>query len=472
MNRLKGSTLALAFCTIALGGYSQEKKEEAAKPDTLKLSVVQAQQYALDNNRSILNANIDIEMAKKKVWETTAIGLPQVSGKGSFTYTPTLSPIISEFTEFTNLPLVLWNINNILKVNEQPSPPTSTTVNLNDYKWNLTGDISVNQLIFSGSYLVGLQSAKVYKSLSELSQVKSKQDVLESVVNSYFNVLIAHENKSILDSTYQNLLKTLSDTKALGNNGFVEETDIDQLQITVSNVKISLDFITRQQDIAEKLLKLQLGIDLNKPLVLTDELNALIEAMTYDKILMADFVVDDNINYKMLDAQVKVNALILKLHKSEFLPDLSAFYQFEHLFNPNALVFSSPNTIGVTLNVPIFSSGARMSRVGQARLDLEKAKNTRDQNADAIKLDFYTSKSALQNSLDNYHTESSNIHLAKKIYDRAMIKYVNGVISSTDLTTIQNQYLTAQSNYYTAIQNLVTSKNKLEKMLTKGEYNK
>ena len=406
MKWLKGSAFTLAFCIIARGGFSQVKQEEPPKPDTLRLSVAQAQQFALENNKSILNANLDIEMAKKKIWETTAIGLPQISAKLGFTYTPTLSALVSEFSGFESLPLLLWEVNQSIGVNEQPNPPASNTVNLNDYKWNLTGDLTVSQILFSGSYLVGLQSAKVYKSLSELNQVKSKQDVLESIVNSYFNVLIARENKFILDSTYENLLKTLSDTKALGLNGFVEETDIDQLNITVSNVKVSLDLITRTQDIAEKLLKIQLGVDLNKPLILTDELNSLIEAMTYDKILLADFVLDDNINYKMLDAQVKVNTLILKLHKSEFLPELSAFYQGEKLFNPNAIAFNAPHTIGVNLSIPILSAGARMSRVGQARLDLQKAINTRDQNADNIKLDFYSSKSALQNSLDNYHTQS------------------------------------------------------------------
>lgn len=374
MNWLTGSTLALAFFMVAPVGFSQVKKEEAAKPDTLKLSVAQAQQYALENNKSILNANIDIEMAKKKYWEYTSVGLPQVNAKGAFTYTPELSYLISEFSGFESLPLLLWNVNKSLGVTEQATPPASSPVNLNDYKWNLVGDLTVNQLIFSGSYLVALQSAKVYKSISELNQVKSKQDVLESIVNSYFNVLIARENKFILDSTYQNLLITLSDTKALGKNGFVEETDIDQLQITVSNVKISLDFINRQQDIAEKLLKLQLGVDLNKPLVLTDELNFLVEAMTYDKILMADFIVDDNINYKMLDAQVKGNALVLKLHESEFLPEISAYYQGEKIFNPNQFAFNAPHTIGVNLSIPIFSSGARMSRVGQAPWILKKPK--------------------------------------------------------------------------------------------------
>jgi outer membrane protein TolC len=473
MNLLRGFLLALGMCLIGYTGFGQEKKDTvAAKTDTLKLSIAQAQQYALENNRSILNANLDIEMAKKKVWETTAIGLPQVSAKGTFQYTPTLSAIstindLGQWMYQVDKTLnILYPSNQYLGHISDPGPP----INPNDMKWSLNGDLTVSQLIFSGSYLVGLQSAKVYKSLSQLNQVKSKQDVLESVVNSYFNVLIARENKFIVDSTYQNLVKTLSDMKSMGKNGFVEETDIDQLQITVSNVKTSLDFIIRQQDLAEKLLKLQLGIDLDKPLVLTDNLKALIDALSYEKLLLADFVLNNNVNYQMLDAQVKASELILKLRKSEFLPDLAAFYQHEEVFNKKAFVFNPPNVIGATLNIPIFSSGARLSRVSQAKMDLQKSINTRDQTADALKLDFYNSKSALMNALDKYHTESSNILLSKKIYDRALIKYTNGMISSTDLTQIQNQYLTVQSDYYTAIQNLIASKNKLEKMLTKSSY--
>lgn len=472
MNLLRGSLIALGMCLIGYTGLAQEKKDTVtAKTDTLRLSVAQAQQFALENNRSILNANLDIEMAKKKVWETTAIGLPQVSAKGAFQYTPKLSPIIDQFIKpnawTINADNALYNLTGDNKFGHMDDP---STINLNDLKWSLAGDITVSQLIFSGSYLVGLQSAKVYKSLSQLNHVKSTQDVLESINNSYFNVLIARENRMILDSTYHNLLKTLLDMKAMRQNGFVEETDVDQLQITTSNVKSSLDFITSQQDIAEKLLKLQLGIDLTKPLILTDNLGNLINALSYEKLLMADFILDNNVNYQMLDVQVKTNELLLKLRKSEFLPDLAAYYQYENQFNKNALSFTPPHVIGVTLNVPIFSSGARLARVSQARMDLMKSKNNKTQTSDALHVDFYSSKAALVNALDKYHTESSNIILAKKIYDRALIKYTNGVISSTDLTTIQNQYLTAQSNYYGAIQNLITSKNKLEKLLTKSDY--
>lgn len=444
MNLLRVCLLAIGVFWISNPGFAQEKPDPATKTDTLKLSLSQAQQFALENNQSILNANLDIEAAKKKVWETTTIGLPQASAKMSYSYSPKLSPIVEQFSGIGG----------------------DSTTTLSDMKWGLTGTFTVSQLIFSGSYLVGLQSAKVYKNLSELNQVKSKQDILESVVNSYVNVLIARENRIILDSTYNNLTKTFSDMQAMGAQGFVEETDIDQMQITVSTVKSSLDYITRMISVAEMLLKIQLGLDLQKPLVLTDNLAPIIEGITIEKLIATDFVLENNVNYKMLDTQVKASQLILKLRKSEFLPDIAAYYQYQKEFNDKAFSFTPPHVIGVQVNIPIFGSGQKLAKVSQAKIEVRKAENTKIQMANTLKLDYFNSKSALLNAYDKYATESVNIKLAKKIYDKALIKYTNGVISGTDLSQIQNQYLTAQSNYYQALQELISSKNKLEKVLS------
>ena len=194
MYKLLGA-LMLLMASIVL--QAQEKNDSV-----MKFSLAEAQNYALTNNKSILNAQLDIESAKLKVWETTAIGLPQVSAKLPFQYTPTLSPLASMIGSF-------------------PGVPKS---NPDDLKWTLNADITVSQLIFSGSYIVGLQSAKVYQSLSKLSGEKSKQDVLELVTTSYFNVLVAMENREILDSTYQNMRKTLANMESMNKQGFIVST--------------------------------------------------------------------------------------------------------------------------------------------------------------------------------------------------------------------------------------------------------
>ena len=144
-----------------------------------------------------------------------------ISAKVPFQYTPTLSPLVNEFSQFKQLTCNgSISVSQAVTSGKKVGLPKASTINENDYKWSLNADITVSQLIFSGSYIVGLQSAKVYKSLSKLSTEKSKEDVLESVTTSYFNVLIATENKVILDSTYQNMIKTLADMQGMRNAGF------------------------------------------------------------------------------------------------------------------------------------------------------------------------------------------------------------------------------------------------------------
>ncbi|MFA6404329.1 MAG: TolC family protein [Salinivirgaceae bacterium] len=471
MNRLK----LILFLAIIAGLGS--KITQAQTDSTYRFSLSQALEYAIGNNQSILNANLDVEAAKQKVWEITTIGLPQASANISGSYSPVLSASIESFSSLGMLGQWMYGADQALrdltsdpKFGNIPDPGPPEPVNTDDMKWSLSGTATVSQLIFSGSYLVGLQSAKVYKSLSELNRVKSIQDITESIKNSYFNVLIARENMLILDSTYQNLSKTLSDMEAIGKQGLLEETDVDQMRITLSNVKISLDLITRLADIADRLFKIQLGIDFNSNLVLTDNLDNLVNLMSYESLLLADLVLDDNVTYQMLDAQVKATELQLKLTKSAFLPDLAAFYQYQKEFNENAFSFTPPHIIGVGMNIPIFSSGMRLSKVKQAKIELMKTQNNQEQMGDYIRLDFYNNKSALIAARDKYQAESKNMDLSKRILNKSMIKFSNGVISSTELTQIQNQYLTTQSNYYQSLQELISSKNKLEKFLSKTEY--
>jgi outer membrane protein len=478
MNFLRGSLLALGVLLTTHMGFSQvrDSLKQVGKKDTLKLSVEQAKQFAIENNKSVLNSNLDVESAKKKIWEITAAGLPQVNAKGSFQYTPKVSPTVEQFSSLGGLGYWMYQADQSLHTLVPGNPsfgniPTQgppEAVNPNDLKWTLNGAVTVTQLIFSGSYLVGLQSAKVYKSLSELNQTKTKQDMLETIVNSYFNVLVAHENRMILDSTYRNLEKTFSNLKAISKQGFVDETDVDQFQITLSSVKNSLDLITRLEVISRRILNLQLGLDLDAPVVLTDKLKEFIDAMTLDKLLLAEFTIDGNVTYKMLDVQVKASELLLKLRKSEFLPELAAFYQYYKEFNNKALSFTPPHVIGAQLNIPIFGSGMKLAKISQAKIDLQKANNNKTQYSDALKLEFDLNKSTLMNAWDKYQTESNNLLLAKKIYDKSLIKYSNGTISNIELTQVQNQFLTVQSNYYLSIQNLIAAKNKLEKMLAKN----
>jgi len=345
-----------------------------------------------------------------------------------------------------------------------PAMEAGEPLNMDDLKWSATVDATVSQLIFSGPYLVGLQASKVYKQISELALDKSIDDVWEATANSYHLVIIARENKVIVDSTYLNINKTYLEVKAIAAQGLIAETDADQLRITANMVKNSADMLNRQVDLAEKMLKYQLGLPIEAKLELTDSLPAILGRSNLDSLILQSFNLENNITYQIMDNQEKSYNLLYKLRKTEFLPDVAGFYQHEELLNDKAFSFTPPDLVGLSVTVPIFSSGMRMSKMSQARIEYEKAKTTKYQVAEGLKMEYEQSLSAAKSARDKSTLSAENLQLSKKIYSQALIKFKNGSISSTDLTTVQNQYLNAQSEYFSATMDLLNAKNKLAKL--------
>ena len=371
----------------------QKQYAQQATGSETSFSLKSAQDYALINNANVKNAKLDIEIAKKKIWETTAMGLPQINSKLSYSYMITLSSIIEQLNSFSSIGTnfgeiygmlgslgantgnmyVLHRLDSI----QRASVGTTTTkaATIDQMRWGLTYDITATQLIFSGAYLVGLQTTKVFKELSEIGVNKSENDVREQVTNAYFLVLIAQENKIILDSSYANTAKILKYIQGMNKEGFMEETDVDQMQITLSTLKNTLDMIARQVEVAKNLLKFQMGVALENDITLTDNLNALINSSDFAGVGLSAFKVENNSDYLLIETQEKLATLNVKLQKSTFLPDMAAFFQHEENFNKNSISFNPPNMVGLAVNIPLFGSGMKLAKVSQARLNLEKTKN-------------------------------------------------------------------------------------------------
>ncbi len=305
--------------------------------------------------------------------------------------------------------------------------------------------------------------------MSELALTKSQYDLNESVTNAYFLVLVARENKTLLDSTYINTLQILYNMKKMFEQGFVEETDVQQLQLTTNTIKFSADMIGRQIGIAERLLKFQMGLDLNTTVILKDSINGLLNSFDNNNILLQNFTVENNVDYKLMDTQAKLMKMNLMLNKSAFLPDIAGFYQHENVYNKNALTFNPPQLIGISASLPIFTSGSRIVKVAQARISYDKALNSKQLAADGLKMSFEESKSSYQSAIDNFKTAKENLKLSEIIYRRSVIKKQEGTISSVELTQTQNQYLQSQSNYFNSIITLASAKAKLEKLLISAQ---
>lgn len=443
---MKNKIVLYALLFVALL-QAQENKQ------SYSFTLKQAIDHAIQHNYSAVNANRDIEIAKLKKWETTTIGLPQIEGnlgyQDNFKLQRSLIP--AEF--FGGMP-------------GEFIPVTFGT------KHNMNASLTMSQLLFNGSYLVGLESAKTYLKISENAKKKTNQELKEMVINSYGNVLLAEESIAILQKNKTILDKTLSDTRQIFKNGFIEEENVEQLQITLATVNSALQNAQRQKNIALDLLKLLLGINLEEKLSLTDKLNDLSQNNIDLALLKQEFNFANTIDYQIGKNVEESNRLLLKLEKSKALPTLAAnlnlgantFGNRFTMFNSNQKWFDFSN-VGIGLNVPIFSSFGRSARTQQAKIALEKSKTDLVQTEQKLKLQFQKAKSDYEFTLEQLNTAKSSLTLAERIENKNQIKFKEGLTTSFDLTEAQRQLYSSQQNYLQAMLDVINKRAALEKLL-------
>ena len=450
----------LLYFLLLLAGFITSNAQAQVK----SLSIKEAQEYALKNNITIKNGIIDLEIAKKKIWETTAMGLPQLNAAASYSHIFKVPEVSFPGTILSNtrngntlygLPIA----GDSLFVNNYASPAIKLGV-----ADNVTFDITLSQLVFSGAYLVGLQASKVFYQISEQALEKNEIDIRESVANTYLLILNLMQNEEILSRRIINLDKTLLEMKQLNKAGFMEITDVDQLELTIMTVRNTQSTLLRQIEGAMDLLKFQIGMPYSDSIELSDKLDNILNAVVIESINERNLDIENNILSRMMDTQLKIGELNLKREKSTYLPNLAAFYKHSEKAKQADFDFLMKDMAGVQLNIPIFSSGQRKSAVAQRKLELIKMQNSKDQALNGLQLEFTSAKNDFKSSLERYYNEKRNIELAERIYNKTMIKFKEGLSSSMDITNAQNQLLGAQSNYFTAVYSLLAAKNKIDKL--------
>lgn len=417
------------------------------KKQSYSFSLDQAISHALTNNRAAINAGKDIDIAKQKKRETTAMGLPQINGAITYQNNFKLQTNIIDFG----------------------GVPTALTFGT---KHNGGGSLSLSQLIFDGSYIVALQASKTYLKFYENYKVKTDTDVKEMIINSYGNVLLANENELILQKNKTILEKTLFDTNETYKNGLIEEENVEQLKITLATINSNLNYVTRLKDISLKMLKINLGLDIDDELVLTDKLDVLAQSNLDLTLKSTEFDPSRNINYLISQNFVDQRNLELKLQKSKALPTLAAGVNFGYnsfgntfsFFNSSQRYFNYSN-LGVSLNVPIFSSFARSARTQQAKIALEKAKTDLEDAEQKLKLQYQNAKSDYEYSVEQYKSSKENLKLAERIEGKQQIKFKEGLSSSFNLTEAQRQLYSSQQSYLQTMVDVINKKAALEKVI-------
>lgn len=448
---------ALLAMYVTLNAKAQN---ESIEPQRFSLN--EAKRYAIENSPVLLNSARDVEIARKKIWESLAIGLPQAELNSMYSYSPDLAGL----TEIFAPPDTAGQNGG---EGSGQNPFGDLVVDPDDLKTNFSATIQVSMLLFNGQYLVGIKASKVYASLSKLAETKSRHGIIENITTTYFTALVARESKLVLDSTLNTVQKTLFQTEQLYKNGFAEITDVDQLKILVSNIKTNLSVTSRQMVLMERLLKFQMGIPINQQIVLTDNIDNLVESIALEDGAFDIFNVEENVDYQLLTTQEKLSHLNMRAQKALFLPTISGFYQRYEDFDDNFFNDLSPNTFGLSLNFPLFTSGQRISQVGQRKLEYLKAKTNREMASESLFIQYETAMSDYLAARDIYTMQKENKDLSLQIYKKAIIRFTEGVGSSLDLNQAQSQYFESQGSYFQALISFVTAKSKLESLLAGTE---
>ena len=268
-----------------------------------------------------------------------------------------------------------------------------------------------------------------------------------------------------LQKNLDNVRKTTYEISEMNKQGFVEKTDVDQLELTGNNLLNAMNQVTGNLDVANRLFKIILGLDEKTKIRLTDELgsnDAL--PVTVVSLIGQPFNIEKNIDYRIINTATDLSRLEYQNAIAAYMPVVSGFYNHTEKLNKPIFDFSVKDMFGINLSLPIFSSGQRMAVVSQKKLAIYKMKNTKELVYNTLMMQADQFQTDLKLKYDKFEIQKKSLNLSDEIYQRTLEKYKNGVSSSMDLTTAQNQYLSGLTNYYQSIYDLATAKSKLEKL--------
>ncbi|MDC0313820.1 TolC family protein [Flavobacteriales bacterium] len=440
---MKKLIIALAL----LSGYSSIGQES--------YSLKQAKEYAIQNSTQVKNSLLDVEIAQQKIKETTATGLPQISGTVAF-------------QNFLDVPTSLIPASSF-----DPAAPVDLLIPVKfGTDFNLNGTLQVSQLIFSGNYLVALQASKTYKAISIQMVEKSELEIKAAVSEAYFTVVVLQANIRAMDSSLIMIKHIYDDTKILINEKVLEPSASLQLELSIMELENGLKQVNDQIIVAKKLLKFQMGIEIKTEISLADDLTTLSSGLEGE--ITSTINIAENIDYKMLQTQLKVNELLVKNKKADYLPTLAGFFSHQQVAMGNEFNFFGsdgswyPTTIwGLNLSIPIFSGGQGPSRLKQAKIETLKTQNKIKQLDEGLQLQTAQATTAYNNSLESQKTRERAVEIANEVLRTTEVKFKEKVVSGMELTQAQSQVIQSKTNLINAKYEVLKAKLAIDKLVNK-----
>ncbi len=426
---------------------------QANAQNVKEITMAEAIDYAMKNNISVKNAILDIEDASEQIIEQRSIGIPRVSGTIDWNYALALpvSLIPNEFID-------------------PSAPPGGFTALRFGTRNNFTAGLEARTLLFDFSYLTGLKAAKKYKVYSSAQFAQQQFDVKYQIIEAYLPALIIQENIETVKKNISNIEKLRNETKALYDEGFVEQLDVDRLDLTLANLATELENLNNQAAIVYNFLKFQMGYPMDEDIVAADDMETLF-MLAEEEELNASVNYEQKPEYRALQLGRELNELNITLNKAGYYPSLSAFATLQGLAQGDDIIndpiWSSNSFVGLTLKVPIFDGLEKKAKVNRAKLDLANVINRQIELERAINLEVQNARTNYRSAMERWQNQKKNVELAERIYETTQIKYREGIGSSVEITQAESSLFDTQSIFIKTKYDLLVAKMALDKALGK-----
>ncbi|MEY4611074.1 MAG: hypothetical protein RL246_1393 [Bacteroidota bacterium] len=414
-------------------------------------SLKQAVDYAITHQVQVKNSQIDLQNASAKISEIKAMGLPQVNGSVALTNNIVLQRVF--------IPARIFN----------PAAPEGELIAAKFGVENSGfANVTLSQLVFDGTYLLGLKASSVYKDLAVKSLTQSKQQVAENVTKAYYGILVNEKRLGLLNLNVARLDTLLKETRALNKQGFVEKIDVQRLDVQANNLRTELENVVRLQELSISLLKFQMSYPMDEPIRLSETLDQ-VELSTFNLNLKGEFSYANRIEYSILQTQENLAELDLKSIKAGYLPRL--LLNANYGYNAGANAFGDLMTkqwfdnsaITVALQIPIFDGYSKKYKAIQSQNNLQKVRQSFDLLKSSIDMQRSQARITLKNALESMKEQKANLDLANEISRVTRVKYQNGVGSNLEVLNAESSIKESQANYFTALYNALIAKVEVEK---------
>lgn len=431
MKRLIISLITLLSCASIMA------QEAVSKDSSLVVSLDEAKQYAVEHNRTVQNAGLSVKQAEAARWQAIASMLPQVSGS----------------LGYTNM------CGYEMKLAGMPVP------------MNPTGELGIKAtMTISGQQIVGSLISDLAKDMQDVAKAKTIQVIEANVTNIYVNILATQETVELLHKNMVNLESLYKMTENAVKVGAAEQIDADQLSVQVASMESAINTTDRTIEVLKSSLQLLLGVDASTEVVLSNKLDDILNVDEAMKLLSSELVLEENYDYALSKQQAELAKKQVTMKAMEYVPSITGFYQYSgktYFGEAEGMNMTPPNTVGVTVSVPIWSSGVRAAGVTEKKLAYQAAQNTLADTEDQLRVSDRQYRYDLVSAYDNYQIQKRNIEVTQRVFDNMSKKFEYGYASSLDVTNTSTNLITAQQNYIQALTSMVNAHINLKNLLNK-----